>query len=74
MVGYRSLVFYQKAQEVMKGANQLINNWSNSMQAQVISRQHFGLLHLLAQTSRKDMDTTMELNNPLSHHRPGISE
>jgi four helix bundle protein len=41
MVGYRDLVFYQRAQEVVKGVDQLIRTWPKTMQAQVISRQLF---------------------------------
>lgn len=38
---YRELIFYQRAQEVLQAVNNLIKNWSNSMQAQEISRQLF---------------------------------
>ena len=41
MAGYRDLVFYQRAQEVVKGVDQLIRTWPKTMQAQVISRQLF---------------------------------
>jgi four helix bundle protein len=41
MAGYRDLVFYQKNQEVVKGVDQLIRTWLNTLQAQIISRQLF---------------------------------
>lgn len=41
MAGYRDLIFYQRAQEVVKGVNQLISTWSKTTQTQVISRQLF---------------------------------
>ncbi len=36
---YRSLIFYQKAQEVVKGVNIEIKQWPKTLQAQIISRQ-----------------------------------
>ena len=41
MAGYRELIFYQKAREVVKGINALIKQWPRSMQAQEIGQQLF---------------------------------
>jgi four helix bundle protein len=39
--GYRDLIFYQKAQEVVRGVDLLIKTWPQSLQVQEISRQLF---------------------------------
>jgi four helix bundle protein len=39
--GYRDLIFYQKAQEVVRGIDLLIKTWPQSLQVQEISRQLF---------------------------------
>ena len=36
---YRSLIFYQKAREIVKGVNVEIKKWPKTTQAQIISRQ-----------------------------------
>jgi four helix bundle protein len=41
MAGYRDLVFYQKAQAVVKGVDLLVKTWPRSVQTQEISRQLF---------------------------------
>lgn len=41
MSDYRELVFYQKAQEMVKDVDALVKTWPRSMQEQEISRQLF---------------------------------
>ena len=41
MAGYRNLIFYKKAQEVVKLIDNMVKSWPKSMQAQEISRQLF---------------------------------
>ncbi|HEY3476645.1 MAG TPA: four helix bundle protein [Anaerolineales bacterium] len=41
MGNYQDLIFYQKARQVVKEVNALIESWPKTMQAQEISRQLF---------------------------------
>ena len=41
MGNYQELIFYQKARQVVKEVNALIESWPKTMQAQEISRQLF---------------------------------